>query len=46
MQNYSCAVIPNTPHSPPVGSMFNKIAQNLTFFIFFPSVTKMMSAPY
>ena len=45
MQNYSGAGIPNTPHSPPVGSMFNEIAQNLKFFIFFPGVTKMMSAP-
>ena len=43
MQNYSGAVNPKTSHSPPVCSMFNEIAQYLTFFMFFPGVTIMMS---
>ena len=43
MQNYSGAVNPNTPLSPPVCSMFNEIAQYLKFFMFFLGVTIMMS---
>ena len=40
----SGAVNPNTPHSPPVCSMFNEIAQFLKLFMFFPSVTIMTVA--
>ena len=36
---FIAAVNRNTPHSPPVCSMFNKIAQYLKFFMFFPGVT-------
>ena len=38
------AVNPNNLHSPPVCTMFNKIAQYLKFFMLFPSVTIMTSA--
>ena len=40
----SGAVNPNTPHSPPVGTMFHEIAQYSKFFMFFPGVTIMTSA--
>ena len=39
----SGAVNRNTPHSPPVCSMFNEIAQNLKFLMFFSSLTIMTS---
>ena len=45
MYNDSGAVNRNTPHSPPVCSMFNEIAQYLKFFRFFHGVTRMTSAP-
>ena len=38
------AVNPNNLHSPPVCTMFNKIAQYLKFFMLFTSVTIMTSA--
>ena len=44
MLNYSGAVNYNTPHKPPVCSMFDEIAQYLETFIFFPGATIMMSA--
>ena len=34
------AVNPNTPHSPPVCKMFNKIAQYLKQFAFFPNAIR------
>ena len=43
MQNDSGAVNRNTPHSPPVCSMFLEMAQCLKFFMFFPGVTIMTS---
>ena len=51
-RDYSCksgavdsgAVNRNTPYSPRVCSMFNQIAQNVKFFMFFLSVKIMMSA--
>ena len=51
-RDYSCksgAVVSgtvnrNTPHSIPVCSMFNEMAQNLNFFMFFPSITIMTLA--
>ena len=38
------AVNPNNLPSPPVCTMFNKIAQYFKFFMLFPSVTIMTSA--
>ena len=39
----SGAVNRNTPHRPPVCSMFNEVTQRLKFLMFFPSVTIMTS---
>ena len=37
------AVNLNTPHSPPVRTMFNEIAPYLKFFMFFHNITIMAS---
>ena len=37
-QNYSKVVYPNIPHSPPVSSKSNDIAQIFRFFMFLPDV--------